>query len=99
MNDLSNMPIVTPMNDSQWVPDGSGITPSPWEMVPSSMVTGQHPVRCTTNLATCSATSERQLTRQVGFPPPAAFFTTSNATSLPQRGGIFHYHFLFRIDL
>ena len=54
MNDLSNMPIVTPMNDSQWVPDGSGITPSPWEMVPSSMVTGQHPVRCTTNLATCS---------------------------------------------
>ena len=27
MNDLSNMPIVTPMNDSQWVPDGSGITP------------------------------------------------------------------------
>ena len=26
MNDLSNMPIVTPMNDSQWVPDGSGIT-------------------------------------------------------------------------
>ena len=24
MNDLSNMPIVTPMNDSQWVPDGSG---------------------------------------------------------------------------
>ena len=37
------------------------------------MVTGQHPVRCTTNLATCSATSERQLTRQVGFPPPAAF--------------------------
>lgn len=27
MNDLSNIPIVTPMADTQWVPDGSGTTP------------------------------------------------------------------------
>lgn len=31
MNDLSNMPLVTPLLDTQWVPDGSGELPSPWE--------------------------------------------------------------------
>ena len=27
MNDLSNMPLVTPLLDTQWVPDGSGEAP------------------------------------------------------------------------
>lgn len=36
MNDLSNMPLVTPLLDTQWVPDGSGELPSPWETAPLS---------------------------------------------------------------
>ena len=85
MNDLSNMPIVTPMNDSQWVPDGSGITP--FSLGDGTIVYGHR------------TASGEVYDGRWGSPHLPHSFTTPNATSLPQRGGIFHYHFLFRIDL
>lgn len=38
MNDLSNMPLVTPLLDTQWVPDGSG--ESPWSLGDGTVVYG-----------------------------------------------------------
>ena len=85
MNDLSNMPIVTPMNDSQWVPDGSGITP--FSLGDGTIVYGHR--------TASGATSERQLTRQVGFPPPAAFFYHSKRHISTTEGRNFPLSFPF----